>query len=261
MQSSEANIKTEGGILDQATTAASTMHAQTQISSPLVAEEEKEFLAKEVKCSTNTSPTSGTTADSTRPQLAHLIPTTTALCPNSATSAGGYTGAVFRGAYANNYTKSSVPSKAGSRPFIYDSSPINTPINSSNCSSSGSIGSPVKDIAGSSGGGFSNSKIHANAQKQTSVHIVGGNNNNHDDEEEEDEDELKISFMNFKAGSIALFVPVDASKKTWMAFHSNKPNRFLSQVFMHVLCAMCVYTVWSFERQLSTLQTRSIKCN
>jgi len=36
--------------------------------------------------------------------------------------------------------------------------------------------------------------------------------------------------MNFRAGSIALFVPVDASRKVWMAFHSNKPNRFLSQV-------------------------------
>ena len=36
--------------------------------------------------------------------------------------------------------------------------------------------------------------------------------------------------MNFKAGSIALFVPVDASRKVWMAFHSNKPNRFLAQV-------------------------------
>jgi len=47
---------------------------------------------------------------------------------------------------------------------------------------------------------------------------------------EPDEDELKISFMNFKAGSIALFVPVDASRKVWMAFHSNKPNRFLAQV-------------------------------
>lgn len=47
---------------------------------------------------------------------------------------------------------------------------------------------------------------------------------------EADEEDLKISFMNFKAGSIALFVPVDASRKVWMAFHSNKPNRFLAQV-------------------------------
>ena len=47
---------------------------------------------------------------------------------------------------------------------------------------------------------------------------------------EPDEEELKISFMNFKAGSIALFVPVDASRKVWMAFHSNRPNRFLAQV-------------------------------
>lgn len=45
-----------------------------------------------------------------------------------------------------------------------------------------------------------------------------------------EEEELKISFMNFKAGSVALFVPVDASRKVWMAFHSNKPNRFLAQV-------------------------------
>ena len=54
---------------------------------------------------------------------------------------------------------------------------------------------------------------------------------------EVDEDELKISFMNFKAGSIALFVPVDASRKVWMAFHSNKPNRFLAQV---------CFPTWSF---------------
>ena len=54
-------------------------------------------------------------------------------------------------------------------------------------------------------------------------------------EDDIDESDLKISFMNFKAGSIALFVPVDASKKVWMAFHSNKPNRFLSQVNMKLI--------------------------
>eukprot|EP01032_Pedospumella_encystans_P013734 gene13734-15799_t len=51
---------------------------------------------------------------------------------------------------------------------------------------------------------------------------------------EPDEEELKISFMNFKAGSIALFVPVDASRKVWMAFHSNRPNRFLAQQSLDV---------------------------
>jgi hypothetical protein len=46
----------------------------------------------------------------------------------------------------------------------------------------------------------------------------------------EEEQEPKISFMNFQPGSIALFVPVDASKKVWMAFHSGRPNHFLAEV-------------------------------
>ena len=50
-------------------------------------------------------------------------------------------------------------------------------------------------------------------------------------EETEEEEEMKISFLSFKVGSIALFVPVDSSKSTWMAFHANKPNRFLAQVY------------------------------
>lgn len=59
-------------------------------------------------------------------------------------------------------------------------------------------------------------------------------------EGEESTEEPKISFMNFKVGCIALFVPMDAGKKTWMAFHHEKPNHFLdpvcilsSQVFIH----------------------------
>jgi hypothetical protein len=60
-------------------------------------------------------------------------------------------------------------------------------------------------------------------------------------DEDKDEDELKISFMNFKAGSIALFVPVDASKTSWMAFHSNRPNRFLAEVRLRSW--VCLFSV------------------
>lgn len=51
---------------------------------------------------------------------------------------------------------------------------------------------------------------------------------------DDDELDLKISFMKFKAGSIALFVPVDATRKVWMAFHSNKPYHFLAQVIKFI---------------------------
>lgn len=47
---------------------------------------------------------------------------------------------------------------------------------------------------------------------------------------EEDMKNLKISFMNFAIGDIALFVPTDERKTVWMAFHSNRPYRYLAQV-------------------------------
>mmetsp|Transcript_15829 Transcript_15829/g.17143 ORF Transcript_15829/g.17143 Transcript_15829/m.17143 type:complete len:351 (+) Transcript_15829:126-1178(+) len=40
---------------------------------------------------------------------------------------------------------------------------------------------------------------------------------------------MKISFMEFAVGDIALFVPVDEKKERWMAFHSNRPHRYLAQ--------------------------------
>lgn len=59
---------------------------------------------------------------------------------------------------------------------------------------------------------------------------IGEQSEGMDSDEESSVGELKISFMRFKAGSIALFVPVDTTRKVWMAFHSNKPNHFLAQV-------------------------------
>jgi hypothetical protein len=43
-------------------------------------------------------------------------------------------------------------------------------------------------------------------------------------------EEMKISFMNFSIGDVALFVPIDDKRQHWMAFHSNRPYRFLAQV-------------------------------
>lgn len=43
---------------------------------------------------------------------------------------------------------------------------------------------------------------------------------------------MKISFMEFAVGDVALFVPVDEKKERWMAFHSNRPHRYLAQVMI-----------------------------
>lgn len=41
----------------------------------------------------------------------------------------------------------------------------------------------------------------------------------------------KISFMNFKAGDIALFMPsVPENRKIWMAYHASSPYRYLAEV-------------------------------
>jgi hypothetical protein len=54
-------------------------------------------------------------------------------------------------------------------------------------------------------------------------------------------EEMKISFMNFSVGDIALFVPIDEKRTTWMAFHSNRPYRFLAQVSLshYLLSSFC----------------------
>ena len=40
-----------------------------------------------------------------------------------------------------------------------------------------------------------------------------------------------ISFLDFKIGDVALFVPIDPKTKLiWMAFHHCKPNRYLAEV-------------------------------
>lgn len=51
---------------------------------------------------------------------------------------------------------------------------------------------------------------------------------------------MKISFMEFAVGDIALFVPVDEKKERWMAFHSNRPHRYLAQVIIinHSCCGL-----------------------
>ena len=41
----------------------------------------------------------------------------------------------------------------------------------------------------------------------------------------------KITFLDFKAGDVALFMPVDTeNRKIWMAFHAGTPYRYLAQV-------------------------------
>lgn len=50
---------------------------------------------------------------------------------------------------------------------------------------------------------------------------------------------MKISFMEFNVGDIALFVPIDERKEKWMAFHSNRPHRYLAQVKYHNLSIVC----------------------
>jgi hypothetical protein len=48
----------------------------------------------------------------------------------------------------------------------------------------------------------------------------------------------RISFMDFKAGDIALFLPAAAeNRRVWMAYHASTPSRYLSEV--RRLCGSC----------------------
>jgi hypothetical protein len=49
----------------------------------------------------------------------------------------------------------------------------------------------------------------------------------------------RISFMDFKAGDIALFLPAAAeNRKIWMAYHASTPSRYLAEVrTVHCCCA------------------------
>lgn len=48
---------------------------------------------------------------------------------------------------------------------------------------------------------------------------------------------MKISFLEFAVGDIALFVPVDEKKENWMAFHSNRPHRYLAKESLDIFLA------------------------
>jgi hypothetical protein len=57
-------------------------------------------------------------------------------------------------------------------------------------------------------------------------------------------EEMKISFMSFSVGDIALFVPIDEKRTTWMAFHSNRPYRFLAQVSRSLQCFLFPFVIY-----------------
>jgi hypothetical protein len=59
-------------------------------------------------------------------------------------------------------------------------------------------------------------------------------------------EDMKISFMNFSIGDIALFVPIDDKRQHWMAFHSNRPYRFLAQVHSLLFSSVSFLFLFSF---------------
>ena len=136
----------------------------------------------------------------------------------------------------------------GGRTFIYSAdSPSNSTVSGGSDSRSSShifCGEDVK-VAGATAPPSAPARPGAPKQALVTSASISNVVNKADDvhadsDAEEEEEAMKISFMNFKAGSVALFVPIDATKKVWMAFHSNKPNRFLAQV----LCIQRVFDLY-----------------
>lgn len=85
----------------------------------------------------------------------------------------------------------------------------------------------------------------------------------------------KISFMNFKAGDIALFMPsVPENRKIWMAYHASSPYRYLAEVSIALLCFLfelfdllncehvidlkCSHTEFNVYHSLSYVHTTNI---
>lgn len=59
-----------------------------------------------------------------------------------------------------------------------------------------------------------------------------------------------ISFMEFKAGDIALFIPhLNENRKNWIAFHANCPHHYLAEV-NSMSTLMFNYLINSFDRNL-----------